>query len=297
MDATSLVDILAAPFAYEFMLKAMLGGGAVGMLCGFLSCFVTLKGWSLLGDALSHAVVPGVALASVLGAPFAVGAFISGLLAVTGMGFIERHSLLKKDAVIGVVFTGFFAAGLLVISLFPSNVRLQTILFGNLLGISDGDLLQVAGVGLAAFAIVWAKWRDLLLYCFDPIHARSIGLDTGLLHFLLLTLLSLAAVAGLQAVGALLVVAMLITPGATALLLTDRFGHMLVVAPAIGATTAVIGAYASYFLDGSSGGAIVALQTMLFVLAFLLAPKHGLIGARRRRGSDGASQLGPEAAR
>jgi len=282
MDAPSLIDTLVAPFAYEFMRKAMLGGGAVGLLCGFLSCFVTLKSWSLLGDALSHAVVPGVALSALVGAPFAVGAFLTGLLAVTGMGFVERHSLLKKDAVIGIVFTGFFAAGLLVISIFPSNLRLTTILFGNLLGISDSDLLQLGCVGFAAVVIVGIKWKDLLLYCFDPTHARSIGLDTRLLHFLLLALLSLAAVAGLQAVGALLVVAMLITPGATALLLTDRFGRMLVIAPAIGATTAIVGAYVSYFLDGSTGGAIVALQTTLFALVFLLAPKHGLLGWRRR---------------
>jgi ABC-type Mn2+/Zn2+ transport system permease subunit len=288
LDAPSLVEVLGTPLAYEFMRKAMLGGGAVGMLCGFLSCFVTLKGWSLLGDALSHAVVPGVALAAILGAPFAVGAFLTGLLAVVAMGFVERHSLLKRDAVIGIVFTAFFAAGLLLVSIFPSNVRLQTILFGNLLGISDGDLLQVAVVGLAAVVIIAMKWRDLLLYCFDPIHARSIGLDTGLLHFLLLALLSLAAVAGLQAVGALLVVAMLITPGATALLLTERFGRMLVIAPAIGATTAVIGTYASYFLDGSTGGAIVALETALFVLAFLFAPRHGLLGWRRQLAPEGA---------
>lgn len=293
-DVSHFLGMLAAPFAYEFMRKAMLGGAAVGILCGFLSCFVTLKGWSLLGDALSHAVVPGVAIASLVGAPFAVGAFLTGLLAVFGMGVIERHSLLKKDAIIGVVFTFFFAAGLLVVSLFPSNVRLQTILFGNLLGISDADLVQVAVVGTVAVAIIGLKWRDLLLYCFDPTHARSIGLDTDLLHFLLLTLLSLAAVAGLEAVGALLVVAMLITPGATALLLTDRFGRMLVIAPTIGATTAVIGAYASYFLDGSTGGAIVALQTMLFVLAFFLAPKYGLVGWCRGRGS--AESLGPEPA-
>lgn len=281
MGTPSLIDTLVEPFAYEFMLQAMLGGGAVGMLCGFLSCFVTLKGWSLLGDALSHAVVPGVALSAIFGAPFAVGAFLTGLLAVVAMGFVERHSLLEKSAVIGVVFTGFLAAGLLLVSLYPSNIRLQTILFGNLLGISEADLLQVAGVGVAAVVIIGLKWRDLLLYCFDPIHARSIGLDTGRLHFVLLALLSLAAVAGLQAVGALLVVAMLITPGATALLLTDHFGRMLVIAPAIGATTAVIGAYASYFLDGSTGGAIVALQTALFVLAFLFAPKHGFF---RRHG-------------
>ncbi len=289
MDAAALVETLAAPFTYEFMRKAMLGGGAVGLLCGVLSCFVTLKGWSLLGDALSHAVVPGVALSALVGAPFAVGAFLTGLLAVVAMGFVERHSLLEKSAVIGVVFTGFFAAGLLLVSIFPSQVRLQTILFGNLLGISDADLAQVACVGVAALVVIGLKWRDFLLYCFDPIHARSIGLETGRLHFTLLALLSLAAVAGLQAVGALLVVAMLVTPGATALLLTDRFGRMLVIAPAIGATTAVIGAYASYFLDGSTGGAIVSLQTILFVLAFFLAPKYGVLGWRRRLGLEPAS--------
>jgi ABC-type Mn2+/Zn2+ transport system permease subunit len=295
METTSLLATLAAPFSYEFMIKAMAGGAAIGVLCGFLSCFVTLKGWSLLGDALSHAVVPGVALAAIFGAPLAVGAFLTGLLAVAGMGFIERYSLLKKDAVIGVVFTTFFAAGILVISVFPSNLRLQTILFGNLLGIANADLIQLAVVGLVTLVIVALKWKDLFLYCFDPTHAHSIGLDTGLLHFLLLTLLSLAAVAGLQAVGALLVIAMLITPGATALLLTDRFSRMLIIAPALGAVTAMAGTYASFFLDGSTGGAIVVLQTFLFVLALLFAPKHGLLAGRRLRTAE-ESPLGPEAA-
>jgi ABC-type Mn2+/Zn2+ transport system permease subunit len=281
METAFSLEALAAPFAYEFMVKAIFGGGAVGLLCGVLSCFVTLRGWSLLGDALSHAIVPGVALAALFGAPFVVGAFISGLLAVAGMGFIESFSRLKKDAVIGVVFTSFFAAGILVISVFPSNLRLQTILFGNLLGISDSDLVLLVIVGVATLAVVALSWRDLLLYCFDPTHARSIGLNTRFLYFLLLAMLSLAAVVGLQAVGALLVVAMLITPGATALLLTDRFGLMLIIAPAMGALTAMAGAYASYFLDGPAGGAIVALQTVLFILAFFLAPRHGLLAGRR----------------
>lgn len=285
-----LVEHLLSPFGYEFMLKAILAGGAVGALCGFLSCFVTLKGWSLLGDALSHAVVPGVALAGLFGAPFAVGAFLTGLLAVVGIGFVERNSHLKNDAVIGVVFTSFFAAGLFIISVFPSNVRLKTILFGNLLGVSDADFLQLLFVGGICLVTVLLKWKDLLLYCFDPSHARAIGLDTRMIHLLLLGLLSLASVAALQAVGALLVVAMLITPGATALLLTDRFGLMLVIAPALGAVSAMIGAYLSFFLDGSTGGAIVALQTALFVLVLLFAPKHGLIAARRR--ADAAIPVG-----
>lgn len=276
------LQLLSEPFAYGFMWKAILGGGAVGALCGFLSCFVTLKGWSLLGDALSHAVVPGVALASLLGAPFAVGAFFSGILAVVSIGFVERNSYLKNDAVIGVVFTTFFAAGLFIISVFPSNLRLKTILFGNLLGISDADLWQVAVVGVICLVVILCKWKDLLLYCFDPSHARSIGLNVRVLHLLLLSLLSLAAVAALQAVGALLVVAMLITPGATAFLLTDRFGRMLIIAPLLGAGATMAGAYASFFLDGSTGGAIVALQTLLFLMAFLFAPKHGVLAARRQ---------------
>lgn len=282
----SLLALLAEPFGYGFMLKAMFGGAAVGALCGLLSCFVTLKGWSLLGDALSHSVVPGVAVAAIVGAPFALGAFLTGLLAVLGIGLVERNTALKNDAVIGVVFTAFFAAGLFIISVVPTNVRVQTILFGNLLGISDGDLLQVAGVGALCLVVVALKWKDLLLYCFDPSHARAIGLNTNAIHLVLLALLSLAAVAALQAVGALLVVAMLITPGATALLLTDRFSHTLVISPLLAATAAMAGAYASYYLDGSTGGAIVVLQTAMFGLALAFAPKHGIVATHRRRARD-----------
>lgn len=274
---TALLDLLAEPFGYQFMVKAILGGGAVGAVCAVLSCFVTLKGWSLLGDALSHAVVPGVAIAYLAGAPFLLGAVLSGLFAVLGIGAIERATRLRSDAVIGVVFTAFFALGLLLISLYPSNLRLTTILFGNLLGIADADLWQLFGVGAGCLLVVAVKWKDLLLYCFDAQHARAIGLPTGRLHLLLLGLLSLTAVAALQAVGALLVVAMLITPGATAHLLTDRFPRMLVLAAAMGAVTAMAGAYASYFLDGSTGGLIVLAQTGLFLLALVLAPKHGLL--------------------
>lgn len=283
---TALLDLLAEPFGYQFMVKAILGGGAVGAVCAVLSCFVTLKGWSLLGDALSHAVVPGVAIAYLAGAPFLLGAVLSGLFAVLGIGAIERATKLRSDAVIGVVFTAFFAFGLLLISLYPSNLRLTTILFGNLLGIADADLWQLFAVGAGCLLVVAVKWKDLLLYCFDAQHARAIGLPTGRLHLLLLGLLSLTAVAALQAVGALLVVAMLITPGATAYLLTDRFPRMLVLAAVMGAVTAMAGAYASYFLDGSTGGLIVLAQTGLFLLALALAPKHGLL--RRARAEEAA---------
>ncbi|QDY44350.1 metal ABC transporter permease [Candidatus Pantoea soli] len=285
MTGHSLLSLLAEPLSYTFMIKAMFGGAAVGALCGLLSCFVTLKGWSLLGDALSHSVVPGVAVAALFGGPLALGAFVAGLLAVLGIGVIERNSALKNDAVIGVVFTAFFAAGLFIISVFPANIRIQTILFGNLLGISSADLLQVAVIGVICIIAFAAKWKDLLIYCFDPSHARAIGLNVTALHLMLLILLSLAAVAALQAVGALLVVAMLITPGATAQLWTQKFSRMLFIAPALAALACMGGAYASYFLDGSTGGAIVVLQTAIFILALFFAPGKGILATRRRRGA------------
>lgn len=270
----------------------MEGAGIVGAICGLLSCFVTLKGWSLLGDALSHAVVPGVVIAHLAGLPFILGAVVSGLLAVFGIGLVERNSALKTDAAIGVVFTAFFAFGLFLISVFPSELRLNTILFGNLHGIAQEDLIQLVVVGGVCVLGILLKWRDLLLYSFDPQHARSIGLNTRLLYLMLLGMLSLTAVAALQAVGALLVVAMLITPGATAYLLTDRFERMMAIACLLGSATGAVGAYASYFLDGATGGLIVASQTLLFLLVLILAPKHGLIANARRPAGHGV----PEAA-
>jgi ABC-type Mn2+/Zn2+ transport system permease subunit len=275
-------EILLGPFQYEYMQKAILVSSLIGGVCAFLSCFVTLKGWSLMGDALSHSVVPGVAIASICGIPFALGAFGTGMLAALGMGFVKSRTRIREDATIGVVFTGFFAAGLLLISLFPSNVNLRTIIFGNILAISDPDITQVAVLSGVALVILGLKWRDLLLFCFDANQARTLGLNAGLLHFLLLTLLSAVAVAALQTVGACLVVAMFVTPGATAYLLTDRFGRMIGWAVAMGAGTSFAGAYLSYFFDGATGGCIVVLQTLLFLAAFFFAPKHGVLAARRK---------------
>lgn len=271
------------PFQYDYMVKAILVSGLIGGVCAFLSCFITLKGWSLMGDALSHAVVPGVALASIFGLPFSLGAFIAGILAALGMGWMKNNSRLREDAVIGVVFTSWFALGLLLISLFPSNLNLRTIIFGNILGISDADILQVLIISGLALVILLLKWRDLLLYCFDANHARSLGLNVGFLHFLLLALLSATAVAALQTVGACLVVAMLVTPGATAYLLTDRFGKMLGIATTMGVMCGLIGAHVSYYLNGSTGGCIVVLQTLLFLGALVFAPKHGLLAAKAQR--------------
>jgi ABC-type Mn2+/Zn2+ transport system permease subunit len=276
------LEFLLTPFHYEYMCKAIWVCVLIGGVCGFLSAFVTLKGWSLMGDALSHAIVPGVALAYILGLPFAVGSFLAGLLAAAAMAFVKAKSRIREDAVIGIIFTTFFAVGLLLISLFPARVDLKSIIFGNILGISDPDILQVIIISALTLVTLALKWRDLMLFCFDPNQARSLGLKTGFLNFLLLILLSATAVAALQAVGACLVVAMLVTPGATAYLLTDRFGKMLWLSAGMGALTSLIGAYASYFLNGSTGGCIVTLQTLLFLLCFFAAPKHGMIAARRR---------------
>jgi ABC-type Mn2+/Zn2+ transport system permease subunit len=254
-------------------------------VCAFLSCFIILKGWSLMGDALSHSVVPGVAVAYYLGWPFAVGAFVTGLLAAAGMGFVKTKTRLREDAVIGVVFTAFFAFGLFLISLYPSQVDLRSIIFGNILGISNPDIVQVLVISSVTLIVLGLKWRDLLLFCFDPSQARALGINTTVLHITLLTLLSATAVAALQTVGACLVVAMLVTPGATAYLLTDRFGRMIGLAVAMGTGTSLVGAYASYFFDGSTGGCIVTLQSLLFVAALVFAPKHGLRAARARRQS------------
>ncbi len=278
-----MMEQLAVPFHYDYMLRAMWVSALIGCVCGFLSCFVTLKGWSLMGDALSHAVVPGVVLAYLAGAPFALGAFFTGILAALGMGFVRTKTQLREDAVIGVVFTTFFAAGLLLISLFPSNVSLKTIVFGNILGISDSDVRQVVAIALIALVVLGLRWRDLVLFCFDPNQALALGLNVRLLNLTLLTLLAATAVAAMQTVGASLVVAMLVTPGATAYLLTDRFGRMLWLAAGMGTGTSLVGAYASYFLDGSTGGCIVVLQTVLFVLALVFAPKHGLLANRTKR--------------
>ena len=282
-----MIDLLLTPFRYEYMVKAILVSGLIGGVCAFLSCFITLKGWSLMGDALSHSVVPGVAVAYHFGWPFAAGAFITGLLAAAGMGFVKTKTRLREDAVIGVVFTAFFALGVLLISLYPSTVDLRSIVFGNILGISDADIVQVLLISAVTLLVLALKWRDLLLFCFDSNQARALGLNTTALHYILLTLLSATAVAALQTVGATLVVAMLVTPGATAYLLSDRFGRMIRIAIAMGAGTSVVGAYASYFFDGSTGGCIVTLQSGLFVLALLFGPKHGLIAARARRRAAG----------
>jgi manganese/iron transport system permease protein len=280
---------LLVPFGYDYMLKAMWVSALVGATCAFLSAYLMLKGWSLMGDALAHAIVPGVAGAAILGLPFAAGAFLAGLLAAAGMGFVKAHTRLREDAVIGLVFTALFALGLLMASIWPTSVSVQTIVLGNILAISDEDVVQVAVISAASLAILALKWKDLMAAFFDESHARSIGLNTSGLKILFFTLLAACTVAALQTVGACLVVAMVVTPGATAYLLTDRFGLLILISMAIGAATSFIGAYVSYFLDGATGGVIVTLQSLVFLAAFYLAPKHGVLATRRSRVKAGAA--------
>lgn len=276
------MSILLDPFAYGFMLSAMLVAALVGAVCAFLSCFLMLKGWSLIGDALSHSVVPGVAGAYLLGFPLAVGAFLSGGLAAGAMLFLSERSGLKVDVVIGLIFTAFFGLGLFLVSVNPIAVDLQTITMGNILTISESETRQLAVIGLISITILTLKWRDLMVVFFDESHARSIGLRAGLLKGMFFMLLSACVVAAMQTVGAFLVVALVVTPGATAYLLCDRFGRLIVTAVAIGAGTSFVGAYISFFLNGATGGVIVVFQTLIFLTAFIFAPKHGMLAARRR---------------
>jgi manganese transport system permease protein len=278
-----LLNTLISPFTYEFMVKATLISALTGAICAVLSCFVILKGWSLMGDAVSHSVLPGVVLAYVLGLPFSLGAFVFGLLSVVSIGYIKARSRIKEDTVIGVVFTGLFALGLVLMSKVSSEVHLSHILFGDVLGISDGDVIQTIVIGVVTLVVVLALRRDLLLFCFDPTHARSIGLNTTFLYYTLLVVLALTIVTALQTVGIILVVAMLITPGATAYLLSDRFDKMLWIAVGSSVFSGVVGTYISYFLDGATGGCIVVLQTLVFLSAFVFAPKHGILAKRRQQ--------------
>jgi manganese/iron transport system permease protein len=270
------------PFTYDYMLNAMWVSALVGGVCAFLSCYLMLKGWSLIGDALSHSIVPGVAGAYMIGLPFSIGAFFSGGLAAAAMLFLNQRTKLKEDAIIGLIFSSFFGLGLFMVSLRPTAVNIQTIVLGNILAITPEDTLQLAIIGFVSLAILLVKWKDLMVVFFDETHARSIGLNPTRLKIMFFTLLSASTVAALQTVGAFLVICMVVTPGATAYLLTDRFQRLLVIAAAIGTVTSFAGAYISYFLDGATGGIIVVLQTAIFLLAFFLAPKHGMLAARRR---------------
>jgi len=274
------MEYLLEPFAYRYMNNAMWVSALVGGVCAFLSSYLMLKGWSLIGDALSHSVVPGVAGAYIIGLPFALGAFISGGLAAGAMLFLSERSGLKVDVIIGMIFTSFFGIGLFIVSVNPMSVSIQTIIMGNILAITPEDTLQLAIIGFVSLVVLLVKWKDLMVTFFDENHARTIGLRPGLLKAIFFMLLSASVVAAMQTVGAFLVIALVVTPGATAYLLCDRFPLLIITSVAIGSVTSFLGAYVSYFLDGATGGVIVTLQTLIFLIVFIFAPKYGLLATK-----------------
>ena len=291
------LDLVTEPLQYDFMLRALAATSLAAVVCALLSCWLVLIGWSLMGDAVSHAVLPGVVLSYALGLPFALGAIVFGLLAVVLIGAVRESRRVAEDAAIGIVFTTLFALGLVLISVTPSHTDLGHILFGSVLGVSRGALAQIAVLAGVALAVLLLRRRDLTLYAFDPTHARAIGLSPRRLGALLLGLLAVTAVVALQVVGVILVVAMLIIPGATARLLTDRFSRMLLIAPTLSVAASAAGILLSYWLDASSGGLIVLVQGALFTLVHLFAPRYGLLARHRaRRGEKPAGRASSGAA-
>ena len=277
-----MLEALLEPFSYNYMVNAMWVSALVGGVCAFLSAYLMLKGWSLIGDALSHSIVPGVAGAYMLGLPFALGAFVAGGLAASSILFLQQRSKLKEDAIIGVIFTSFFGLGLFMISLSPMSVSIQTITMGNILAITPTDTFQLVIIGLVSLCVLATKWKDFMVTFFDENHARSIGLNPDLLKILFFTILAASCVAALQTVGAFLVIAMVVTPGATAYLLTDKFPRLLIISVIIGTLSCFFGAYISYFLNGATGGIIVSILTLIFISTFILAPKHGYFKSKSR---------------
>ncbi|WP_318444217.1 metal ABC transporter permease [Photobacterium leiognathi] len=276
------MDVLLEPFQYSYMLNAMWVSALIGGVCAFLSCYLMLKGWSLIGDALSHSIVPGVAGAYMIGLPFSFGAFLSGGLAAAGMLFLSQQSKLKEDAIIGFIFTSFFGLGLFLVSLFPTSVNIQTIVMGNILAITPTDTLQIVLIGCTSLLLLIIKWRDFMVVFFDENHAKTIGLSPNLLKILFFSILSACTVAALQTVGAFLVIAMVVIPGATAYLLSDRFSTVIILSVFIGVISALLCTYLSYFINGATGGIIVLLQTVFFIFAFFFAPKYGKLATYKK---------------
>ena len=272
-----ILDWLIEPLQYGFLVKAIWVSAFVGLVCAVLSCYITLKGWSLMGDAVSHSVVPGVVVAYALNIPFAIGAFVFGFGSIVAIGYIKSQTRLKEDAVIGVVFTGFFAFGIVLVTKIPSNIDLFHILFGNVLGISGQDIIQTLIAGIITLVVILLRRKDLLLFCFDPNHAKAIGLNTQFIYYTMLSVLALTIVTALQTAGIILVIAMLVTPGAIAYLMTDRFDRMLAISVASSVFSCVAGTYFSYHLDVSTGGAIVVTLTLIFLLTMVFAPKYGIL--------------------
>ena len=270
------------PLGRELLLQAVLISAFIAAAAGALSCFLVLKGWALMGDAISHAILPGVVLAYLIGFPLIVGAFAAGMLCAVATGFLTENSRVKQDTVMGVVFSGMFGLGIVLYTKIETDVHLDHILFGDMLGVQWQDVTRTGFIAGGALLIILAKRRDLLVFTFDPQHGRAIGLKTGWLHYGLLTILSLIIVSALQAVGLILSIALVIAPGAIAHLLTDQFDRMLIVSIATGVLSSVAGVLLSFHIDAAPAPAIVVVMTAVFVAAFLFAPKHGLLRNRPR---------------
>lgn len=264
-----LYAFLIEPLSYGFMQRALVISVLIGVVCSIFSCFLILRGWSLMGDAVSHAVLPGLALAYVAGIPLAIGAFVAGIFCALATGFLKENSRVKEDTVMGIVFSGMFALGLVLLTKIETDVHLLHVLFGNVLGISTGDMLEAGLIAAMVSLVMWVKRRDLMLYCFDPGHAAAIGLPVKLLHFGLLVLLSLTIVSALKAAGIILVVAMLIAPGAIGFLLSRTFDRMMAIAVAVSVFSCVAGTLASYHMDVATAPLIVVMQAVIFVIALL----------------------------
>ena len=262
------LDILIQPFTFDFMLRATIIALLVAIPTAILSCFLVLKGWSLMGDAVAHAVLPGVILAYLLGFPYIIGAFIAGMLCAVTTGFISENSRLKEDTVMGVVFSSMFALGIVMMSKIESEVHLDHILFGDILGITGTDILITGAINLFSLLFLIVKGKDLVLYIFDLQHAKAIGIPIHVLHYCLLALLSITIVSALKAVGMILVIASLIAPGAIAYLITNRFKNMILISLIINSLCAVAGVYASFFIDSAPAPTIVVVLTIVFVIVF-----------------------------
>ena len=272
---------LIEPFMYGFMVKALVIAALVGCVCAVVSCYLILKGWSLMGDAISHAVLPGIVVAYLVHIPLGVGAFAAGLLNAAATGWIKERSRIREDSVMGAVFTGMMALGLILVTKVSSNIHFMHILFGSLLGIERGDMIQAIVCSVVTLVVVLMKRKDILLYLFDKNHAQAVGLNVQFIHYLFLSLTALTIVASLQAAGILLTVAMLIIPGCIAYLLTDRLNRMLLISACSAVMSSLIGTYVSYYLNGATGACIILTESFFFACAMVFAPKYGMLAHRR----------------
>lgn len=266
-----MIDTLLAPFQFSFMVNALLISVLIAIPTALLSCFLVLKGWALMGDAMSHAVFPGVVIAYIIGAPLAIGAFSAGMVCALSIGFLKNNSRIKQDTVMGIVFSGMFGFGLLLYVKIDADVHLDHILFGDMLGIGLGDIVETGIIAAFTALILGVKWRDLLLHAFDPAHAQAIGLRVNVLHYSLLCLIALTIVAALKSVGLILAIALLIAPGAVAFLLTNKFSTMLILSMVIALVGAFLGVYISFFIDSAPAPTIVLVLTVFFIMAFIRA--------------------------